>query len=201
MYRKMLTVNDLTQFAVDKLYRMRCFIRLVILVLCGVTLITPVSAGTLYKSVGPDGRIVYSEHPLDERTEKTMTIKNSQNSPPPTSAIARFENLPTKSSPLPASVLAYLEKLSKTETATALSLTKSGIVLYSATWCGYCKQAKAYLAKKGIRYQEFDIDTRVGMAAYAQAGGEKGIPLLYADGQRVQGFSDAAYDALFVIRK
>jgi glutaredoxin len=73
--------------------------------------------------------------------------------------------------------------------------------LYSAAWCGFCKRAKAYLAGKGITYQDFDIDTKDGMTAFAQAGGGKGVPLLLARGQRVQGFSPAAYDALFANRK
>jgi glutaredoxin len=109
-----------------------------------------------------------------------------------------FENLP--SSPLPASTVTHLEQLRKM-TPSAPNMATSGIVLYSAAWCGYCKQAKAYLAGKGIPYQEFDVDTKSGMEAYAQAGGRRGVPLLLADGQRVQGFSRAAYDALFANRK
>jgi hypothetical protein len=35
------------------------------------------------------------------------------------------------------------------------------------------------------------------MAAFVSAGGGKGVPLLLADGRRVQGFTPAAYDALF----
>ena len=50
-------------------------------------------------------------------------------------------------------------------------------------------------------YQDVDIDSKSGMAAFAQVGGGRGIPLLLADGQRVQGFSPAAYDALFVKQK
>ena len=76
-----------------------------------------------------------------------------------------------------------------------------GVVLYSASWCGFCKRAKAYLAANGISYQEFDVETKDGMAAFAQAGGGKGVPLLIADGQRVQGFTPAAYDAFFANRR
>ncbi|MBS1189755.1 MAG: Glutaredoxin [Rhodocyclaceae bacterium] len=34
--------------------------------------------------------------------------------------------------------------------------------LYSASWCGYCRKAKAYLGERGIPYQEIDIDTPEG---------------------------------------
>jgi glutaredoxin len=158
--------------------------RCAILVLWSAAAATTAAAETLYKSVGPDGRVVYSDRPpADGRIEKTMT----------------FENLP--SSPLPASTASYVDQLRKMNSPPPSNVATSGIVLYSAAWCGYCKQAKAYLARKGIPYQEFDVDTKNGMAAYAQAGGRRGVPLLFANGQRVQGFSPAAYDALFANRK
>jgi len=74
-------------------------------------------------------------------------------------------------------------------------------VLYSAVWCGYCKLAKAWLGSKNIAYQLIDIDTKEGMASFAQAGGGKGVPLLLAGSQRVQGFSASAYDAVFTGKK
>jgi glutaredoxin len=158
--------------------------RLAILLLWSASAITTPGAQTLYKSVGPDGRVVYSDRPPAEgRLEKTMT----------------FENLP--SSPLPASTSSYVEQLRRMGPTSATNTPTSGVVLYSAAWCGFCKRAKAYLAGKGITYQDFDIDTKDGMAAFAQAGGGKGVPLLVARGQRVQGFSPAAYDALFANRK
>jgi hypothetical protein len=36
-----------------------------------------------------------------------------------------------------------------------------------------------------------------GMSAFAQAGGGRGVPLLLARGQRVQGFSPASYEQVF----
>jgi glutaredoxin len=138
----------------------------------------PVAAQTLYKSVGPDGRIVYSDRPpVEGRVDKTMS----------------FENLP--SSPVPAATLSYVEQLRRLREASPPPV--EGVVLYSATWCGFCRKAKAYLAAKGVTYQEFDIDTPAGRSAYAQAGGGKGVPLLFAKGQRLQGFSATAYDSVF----
>lgn len=158
--------------------------RLVVVLLWSTSAITAHGAQTLYKSIGPDGRVVYSDRPPAEgRLEKTIT----------------FENLP--SSPLPASAASYVEQLSRKGPSAAATVPISGVVLYSATWCGFCKKAKSYLAEKGITYQDFDIDTKDGLAAFAHAGGAKGVPLLIAGGQRVQGFSAAAYDALFAIRK
>jgi glutaredoxin len=149
--------------------------------LCGVLAATPAAADTLYKSVGKDGRITYSDKPpAEDRVEKTL----------------RSESLPNTA--LPAATYSYVEQLRKNKTS-APARTNS-VVLFTAPWCGYCKQAKAYLSGKGIAFQEIDIDTRSGMTAFAEAGGGGGVPLLIAAGQSVQGFSPAAYDSLFAKR-
>lgn len=159
--------------------------RIVLLLLLGISGIAEPVAQSLYKSVGRDGRIVYSDRPpTDGRIEKTMT----------------FENLP--SSTLPASTAANVEQLRRSGVSSSSDLVapSNAVVLYSAAWCGYCKKAKAYLAGKGIAYQEIDIDTTDGRAAFAKVSAGRGIPLLLADGQRVQGFSASAYDAIFANR-
>jgi glutaredoxin len=161
---------------------------LVVTAAVNTVLIAAAQAESVYKSIGPDGKIIYSDKPpTDGRVEKTMT----------------FANLP--SSPLPAASLSYVEQLRRFRAFSPAkkpdSAAVTGVVLYSAAWCGYCTKAKAYLAAKGISYDEVDIDSKDGMKAYAQAGGGGGVPLLLAGGQRVQGFSPAAYDAVFASRK
>jgi glutaredoxin len=138
---------------------------------------------TLYKSIGPDGKAVYSDRPAaGARDAKTLT----------------FYNAPA--SPLSAETLAYIDQLSKSADARASSPSTRDAVLFSAVWCGYCKQAKAYLASKHVAYRELDIDTKDGLLAYARAGGKRGVPLLLANGQSVVGFSISAYDALLAPR-
>lgn len=146
-------------------------------------------AQTVYKSVGPDGRVVYSDHPpANGRVEKTMT----------------FENLP--SSELPASSSSYVEQLRRMHArdaaaqASAATSAGAGPVLYAAAWCGYCKKARAWLGGHGVAYREVDVETPAGVEAFAQAGGGRGIPLLVANGRRVQGWSPAAYESLFPSR-
>ena len=98
---------------------------------------------TLYKSVGPDGRTVYGDRPpVDGRSAQTM----------------KFENLP--SSPLSPATLAYLEQLKKGGGTASAPLPGGELVLFTTSWCGYCKKAKAYLASKGARYKEVDIESK-----------------------------------------
>jgi glutaredoxin len=151
----------------------RILATLICLAVCSLS-----SAQTVYKSIGPDGKVVYSDKPPTQgRVEKTL----------------RFDNLP--SSPLPAGTLSDVEQLRRMKAPAQPSSRET--VLYSAAWCGYCRQAKAFLASRGIAYSEIDIETPSGKAAFAQVGGGRGVPLLFFKGQRIQGFSPQAYDAVF----
>ena len=133
---------------------------------------------TLYKSVGPDGKTIYSDRaPPDPASAKTLT----------------FENPPA--SPLSASTLAYIEQLRKARPSAAASPPPAGeTLLFTTAWCGFCKKARAHLARRGIAFREIDTETPDGAAAYVQAGGQKGVPLLVANGRRWYGYSPASYD-------
>ena len=138
-------------------------------------------AQTLYKSVGADGRVVYSDKPpVTGAVEKTM----------------KLENLPVSvvpgASPTPQAAAA--------PDAPPAATPRGDVVLYMATWCGYCKAAKSYLAGKGIAYRELDIDTPSGKAAFKQLGA-RGVPVLLTNGQKIAGFTPQAYDAVFMARK
>lgn len=162
---------------------MASFPHLLVVFILGISA-TTTFAETMYKSIRPDGKIVYSDRPPAEgRIEKTIT----------------FENLP--SSTLPRQTSSYVEQLKRVRASAPVVASRENVVLYAAAWCGYCAKAKAYLAAKGISYEEIDVDSNEGKASFAQAGGGKGIPLLLAGDQRVQGFSAAAYDELFSNRK
>ncbi len=143
-----------------------------------VSVVAPAQAQTLYKSIGPDGKIVYSDRPpASGKVEKTLKVQDLPNTA------------------LPQETLAELAALRKNFKPGAVPI--SGVVLFSASWCGYCRQAKAFLAQRGISYQEKDIDTPDGKLAYVQAGGGGGVPLLVANGTVTRGFSAQTYESLF----
>jgi len=70
------------------------------------------------------------------------------------------------------------------------------IVLYSAEWCGACKKAKRYLSKRGIEYEERDIDQPRWAEELLDKTGRRAIPVIDVRGRILTGFNAGGYDAL-----
>ena len=141
------------------------------------------SQTTVFKSVGPDGRTLYGDRP-----------------PADGSLSSSLKIVVPPSSPLSAETLAYVEHLKQAGTTTDTPLPNGQIALFTTTWCGFCKKAKAYLASNGLPFKEIDVESPAGAASYARAGGTRGVPLLVLNGRHVLGFSPSAYDALLSVR-
>ncbi len=58
-------------------------------------------------------------------------------------------------------------------------------VMYSTSWCGYCKRLKSQLADLGITYEEINIEEVPGTAEIVEAvnSGNRTVPtLVFSDG-------------------
>lgn len=154
-----------------------------VLALSATALVGAAHAQALYKSVDASGKVVYGDQPPASGSgQKTVKLEA-----PPISVVPG--NPPPAATPGQAPAEAQKAAQPRGE-----------VTLYMATWCGYCKAAKAYLGGKGIAYREFDVDTPTGKAAFAQIGA-RGVPVLLTNGQRVNGFSAPSYDAVFAKRQ
>lgn len=78
------------------------------------------------------------------------------------------------------------------------------ILLYSADFCGDCRNLRAWMDREGIDYEVRDIRKRPEYAAeLAEKTGKEGVPYLVIDGNWVRGyepgkpFSEAFARALF----
>ena len=61
------------------------------------------------------------------------------------------------------------------------------LTLYSASWCRDCREAKRFLAKHSIPYNEIDIESTPGAADAVIANvGKRAIPQFVVDGKWVQ---------------
>jgi glutaredoxin len=61
------------------------------------------------------------------------------------------------------------------------------LLLYSASWCRDCREAKRFLDKHEIPFTEINIDTTPGAADLVLANvGKKAIPQFVIDGKWIQ---------------
>jgi glutaredoxin len=61
------------------------------------------------------------------------------------------------------------------------------ILVYSASWCRDCREAKRFLDKHSIPYKEIDIESVPGAAdAVIENVGKRAIPQFVIDGKWVQ---------------
>ncbi len=64
------------------------------------------------------------------------------------------------------------------------------LIVYSAPWCGDCREAKRFLAKHNIPYKDIDIEATPGAAEEViRNTGKRAIPQFVIDGKWVQPYS------------
>lgn len=72
------------------------------------------------------------------------------------------------------------------------------VIIYSTTWCGYCKMLKQYLTDKNVAWVEKDIeqDSAAHSELMEKIGGDfRGVPVSDVNGTVVLGFDRPAIDA------
>jgi len=134
----------------------------------------------MYRVVGPDGRITYTDQaPQGKSTSvKEVSIPSYPEpqrwqAPAPTSGATSPSSSRGEASASPANEL----------------------VMYASQSCGYCKQARSHMKAKGIAYREVDVGKdKAGAAEFARLGG-KGVPLFSLGRQTLAGFSADSFDA------
>lgn len=72
---------------------------------------------------------------------------------------------------------------------------QNDVVLYSAVWCGYCKQTKQLLAKHNVNYCEYDIErSATGYEQFRALGGQA-VPLLQFNGSIIHGYNKSLIES------
>jgi glutaredoxin len=76
------------------------------------------------------------------------------------------------------------------------------VTIYTASWCGVCKQAKAFLRSKGIPFVERDVEkdskaeAELEVKARARGLRPQGVPVIDVAGELMMGFDPDALTAL-----
>lgn len=64
------------------------------------------------------------------------------------------------------------------------------VVLYSTSWCGYCRMAREFFAANGIRYTERDIEQSSAALQQHKKLGGRGVPLIVVGDAVVKGWDE-----------
>ncbi len=134
---------------------------------------SPVSHGQLFKWVDEQGNVHYGDSPPEHANLKRITGKVSSYT---SVSVEAFEYDPGN--------------------ITERKETKS-VVMYSTSWCGYCKKAALHFRKNNIPFTEYDIEKSEKAAKEYKKLNGRGVPIILIGDQRMNGFSAGSFDRIY----
>ena len=72
----------------------------------------------------------------------------------------------------------------------------TGVLLYYADWCGYCRKTSAELDRRGVSYERRNIDNPATLAELVEKTGQRNIPVVDVDGKILIGYDPQGLDEL-----
>jgi glutaredoxin-like YruB-family protein len=74
------------------------------------------------------------------------------------------------------------------------------VVIYTTSWCGWCKKTIEWLDSNGVDYVNKDVEADPEAAAEMRdhVGGDSGVPVVVIDGEVIRGFSAAKMESLLL---
>ncbi len=129
-------------------------------------MLTNVQAGELYRSIDKDGKVHYSDTPLEGSED--------------------FERLKLPDKPATDDNLPY---------ETKRAMENFPVTLYSSTDCGSaCLKAREMLNKRGIPFAEKSLTTREAIEAFRKDSGDNQVPALTIGRTWLKGFLDEQWN-------
>lgn len=123
----------------------------------------------LYKWVGQDGKVTYSDTPPPSSAKK-VEEKNISSS-----ATANASNLPFE---------------------LANAIKAAPVTLYTTSKCSGCESGRALLNARGIPYTEKTVNNNDDIARLQQVGGDKQLPFLTVGRNKQAGFEADAWNSM-----
>lgn len=125
-------------------------------------LLASVPAWALYKVVGPNGEITYTDRPPVD-AKKAQPVKVAGDSSPST------DGLPYQ-----------LQQL----------VSRYPVVLYSSARCSPCDSGRQLLTRRGIPFTEKTVTSNEDLKAYSALSGTDQLPLLKIGNQQLRGYAE-----------
>ena len=130
-------------------------------------LVASVNAQQVYRIVGPDGKVTFSDKPPVETNVKLAPVVPLGSGGGASGAGLPFE----------------LRQVAG----------KYPVTLYTGNGCGPCGAGRAYLSSRGIPFTERTVTTQEDAQALTRLAGDNSIPLLTVGGQQIKGYSDSEW--------
>ena len=148
-----------------------------------VAIISVIQIGTshaeIYKWVDAAGNTHYSDKPTASNNSKKIELNVNpaiKHAPTATRSYSNKDSF----------------KVSKTK-----NKANKKVVMYSTSWCGYCKKARKYFKKNGISFTEYDVEKLPSrMREFKKLGGT-GYPLILIGDSKIHGFSQASFESRY----
>jgi len=71
------------------------------------------------------------------------------------------------------------------------------VIMFSATYCPNCLNAKKFLSSQNIPFLEFDIEKSTAARTYFDKLGGRGTPFLLVNNHPMQGFNKSEFKRLY----
>ena len=131
-------------------------------------------AGEIYKWIDSSGNTVYGSEPPENAQLKE--IKGN---------VSSFSSVSVESFKYDSNLVTTRKAKGKT------------VVMYSTSWCGYCKKAARYFRKNNIPFEEYDIEkSKKAARDYKKLNG-RGVPLILVGEKRMNGFDANHFDRIY----
>ena len=144
-------------------------------ILAGMMLLLVSTTGLaeIYKWTDAEGRVYFTDQPPESANSQTVKLQiNSFTSP-------------------------TVEKFEFDDSLITKRKVSADVVMYSTTWCGYCKKARKYFQQNKIPFAEYEVEkSEKGKRDYKSMNG-RGVPIILVGDKRMNGFSPGAFDQIY----
>lgn len=125
-------------------------------------------AQSVYRIVGPDGKVTYADKPPADPA--------------------------TRAAPTPVTPLAGTAGgLSALPFELRQVASRYPVTLYSGPDCGPCASGRAFLASRGVPFTEKSVSTRDDLSALQRLSGAVTLPFVTIGGQQLSGYSESEW--------
>ncbi len=128
------------------------------------------NAQQIYRIVGPDGRVTFSDQAPPQSSAKAAPSTSMGGRTMTTAAVT------DAAAPLPFELRQVVSRYP--------------VVLYTGINCAPCASGRAMLLGRGIPFTERSVTTPEDIEAYRRLGGANTLPFLTIGGQQIKGYSD-----------